>query len=222
VNPDAPATPNQVGELHRLSKEFGWTDDERHQRAGVGSFRDLTKQQASDLIDAWGIEHATGSATQKVQAGGPDSSASPEGPKSAPEPLDEEAGLPNGVVFKQGPNAGKTWRDLAESHPAELAKIIAESSSKTRVARARAWLEWSDKRSAGEAVDGGAGVASAPEPASADPDDEPAATPEAAGSESDLPDHHEYQPPDGDLFGPCLVDGCGYAPENPVHRKGRR
>lgn len=51
--PDAPASRMQIGRLHALAHEAGWTDDERHQRAGVESFKDLTKGQASLLIDAW-------------------------------------------------------------------------------------------------------------------------------------------------------------------------
>jgi phage recombination protein Bet len=52
VNPDAPATNYQKGELMRLARELGWSTDERRAQAG-GSFTELTKAGASRLIDEW-------------------------------------------------------------------------------------------------------------------------------------------------------------------------
>ncbi|HSX21330.1 MAG TPA: hypothetical protein VLE97_00990, partial [Gaiellaceae bacterium] len=53
VNPDAPASNAQKGELMRLARLFGWNDQERHDRASVESFTELTKGEAGALIDEW-------------------------------------------------------------------------------------------------------------------------------------------------------------------------
>lgn len=52
-DPDAPATREQIGLLHQLERELGWTHDRGHAEAGVASYKDLTREQASELIDRW-------------------------------------------------------------------------------------------------------------------------------------------------------------------------
>ncbi len=52
-NPDAPATRKQVGTLHAIARARGWTHEDSHQRAGVESFNECTREQAAELIDAW-------------------------------------------------------------------------------------------------------------------------------------------------------------------------
>ena len=52
-DPDAPATRKQVTALHTIASGLGWSDEERHERAGVASFNDLTREAAGDLFDAW-------------------------------------------------------------------------------------------------------------------------------------------------------------------------
>lgn len=58
--PDAPATRAQVVALHTLAAEHGWDDVERHRRAGVESFNDLSRAEAGELLEAWGITDDTG------------------------------------------------------------------------------------------------------------------------------------------------------------------
>lgn len=53
ADPEAPATPAQVGLLHQLERELGWSPEEGHRAAGVGSYKELTREQAAELIDAW-------------------------------------------------------------------------------------------------------------------------------------------------------------------------
>lgn len=53
ADPDAPLSNRQLGRLHALAKDLGWSDDERHAMAGVESFSDLTRGEAHALIDAW-------------------------------------------------------------------------------------------------------------------------------------------------------------------------
>jgi AAA domain-containing protein len=47
------ATRPQITKLHALAGRLGWTDEEKHKLAGVASLNDLTKDQASGLIEAW-------------------------------------------------------------------------------------------------------------------------------------------------------------------------
>jgi len=51
--PEAPATRKQVVALHARATELGWAPAERHVRAGVESFNDLTREQAGELLEAW-------------------------------------------------------------------------------------------------------------------------------------------------------------------------
>lgn len=53
ADPTAPATRRQVVALHTLATELGWDAEERHARAGVASFNDLTREQAGELLEAW-------------------------------------------------------------------------------------------------------------------------------------------------------------------------
>jgi hypothetical protein len=68
-DPDAPATRRQVVALHTLAGERGWDHDEAHSRAGVGSFNELTREQAAALIDAWSPAE-TGRAEETTDKGG--------------------------------------------------------------------------------------------------------------------------------------------------------
>jgi hypothetical protein len=52
-NPEAPATREQVGLLHQLERELGWSHEEGHRMAGVGSYTELTREQAAETIELW-------------------------------------------------------------------------------------------------------------------------------------------------------------------------
>ena len=53
TDPEAPATDAQVGILHQLEREQGLDHDQGHAEAGVKSYRDLTRDEASQVIDRW-------------------------------------------------------------------------------------------------------------------------------------------------------------------------
>ena len=53
-SPTNKATNAQLIVLVQLARELGWDDDERRARAGVGSFAELNKARANELIDEWG------------------------------------------------------------------------------------------------------------------------------------------------------------------------
>lgn len=53
-DPDAPATNDQVAVLHILEREIGWDHDQGHVEAGgIASYRDLTREAASEVIERW-------------------------------------------------------------------------------------------------------------------------------------------------------------------------
>jgi hypothetical protein len=52
-DPDAPATRKQIVALHTLAGQRGWDHAESHRRAGVDSFRDLSREAAASLLDEW-------------------------------------------------------------------------------------------------------------------------------------------------------------------------
>jgi hypothetical protein len=52
-DPDAPATPDQVKAIWTLAGKNGWERDEAHERAGVDTMKDLTRETAAELIDEW-------------------------------------------------------------------------------------------------------------------------------------------------------------------------
>jgi len=53
ADPDAPANDDQVGILHLLERQLGWSHQEGHSRAGVASYRDLSREAAHETIEAW-------------------------------------------------------------------------------------------------------------------------------------------------------------------------
>lgn len=57
-DPELPATPAQVGMLHQLERELHITHDEGHRRLGLGSYKELTREQASEIIEVWQEELA--------------------------------------------------------------------------------------------------------------------------------------------------------------------
>jgi hypothetical protein len=71
-----------LARLAILASELGWDDDERRTRAGVASFTELTKAQASDLIEDW--QRAAEPAGSSAAPEGPGHTAPP-GPSSQPD-----------------------------------------------------------------------------------------------------------------------------------------
>jgi hypothetical protein len=97
------ATKAQLSKLVLMAQEFGWSDDERHRRAGVASFTELTKPAAHALIEAWSAEipeRLSGGDSEPAAAEVADTdagAASP--PASGPPPLDPSA--PPSEEFKR-------------------------------------------------------------------------------------------------------------------------
>lgn len=54
ADPEGPATREQVGMLHQLERELDWSHEQGHAEAGeVESYKDLTREEASVLIERW-------------------------------------------------------------------------------------------------------------------------------------------------------------------------
>ena len=87
------ATAAQKRKLGALAAALGWSDDERHERAGVASFNDLSMRQAAELIEAW----------KKLEPQGVgDSAVSGSAAKSSPgEPSLEDEGKATSAVKEE-------------------------------------------------------------------------------------------------------------------------
>ena len=70
-DPEGPATKDQVGVLHQLERELGLTHEQAHQVAGVESYKDLTREQASEVIERWKAEAAGGDGDPSPSDEGP-------------------------------------------------------------------------------------------------------------------------------------------------------
>jgi len=64
ADPDAPATTDQTKALWTLADRHGWSREEAHERAGVRSLKELTREQASEMIDLWSDVTETGAAEE--------------------------------------------------------------------------------------------------------------------------------------------------------------
>jgi hypothetical protein len=69
------ATAPQLKKLAVLAGNFGWSDEERRERAGVKSFTELTFDQAHVLIEAWEGSDGEASPPASEQPSGPDAAA---------------------------------------------------------------------------------------------------------------------------------------------------
>ncbi len=122
-DPDAPATREQVGMLHQLERDLGWTHDQGHAEAGVASYKDLTREQASELIDRWqalleqrggvGDSAVSGSAARAM----PITPGEPERPSAGPEDVPPaEAGT---LVYGEGAAAPVEAGGIPSGGPGE-------------------------------------------------------------------------------------------------------
>lgn len=76
ADPEGPATKEQVGLLHQLERELGLDHDQGHLEAGVDSYKDLNREDASTLIDRW-------TALRDQAQDGSSQASSPDAPASA-------------------------------------------------------------------------------------------------------------------------------------------
>lgn len=117
ADPEGPATQMQVGVLHQLSRELEWPRDQAHEVAGVASFKDLSREQASELIDAW-----TQLRDDIAQQGSADVTTSPVDTSPAADPAgysDDRPSSEGGSPEDGKPVLGKDGTSPGDSPPLE-------------------------------------------------------------------------------------------------------
>jgi hypothetical protein len=129
ADPDAPASREQVGVLHQLERDLGWSHDEGHDVAGVDSYKNLTREQASELIDQW---TALRDDIHSVKDRGQNPSAkAADGPSDAAPPGEPEpVGGRQGTATQEAaaPSLGELWkRAAATGLTSNKAKAFARS-----------------------------------------------------------------------------------------------
>ncbi len=121
ADPEAPATREQVGMLHQLEREIGWTHDEGHAQAGeVTSYKELTREEASVLIDRWtSLRDQTqgGEAERPPREGTSTRQPSRPDPQSEPGDRTGEDGVPGGGDTDDAHDMGKVVAAPSDSPP---------------------------------------------------------------------------------------------------------
>jgi len=132
ADPEAPATNPQVGILHQLERDLGWTHDQGHAEAGVESYKELTREQAAELIDTWqAIKDARPESRYlPAPAGASPSGGAPPGERSEDPPgstdPSADSGDPDqtqGEPKDDGPATAEQWK-VATKHNLKSATVL--------------------------------------------------------------------------------------------------
>ena len=132
ADPDAPATNPQVGILHQLEGDLGWTHDEGHAEAGVDSYKQLTRERAAELIDQWqSLKDARpGPRPDPVPAGASPSGGAPPGERSEDSPGSTDPSADSGDSDQtpeepagDGPATATQWQ-VAAKHGLKSAAVL--------------------------------------------------------------------------------------------------
>jgi len=133
ADPDAPATNPQVGMLHQLERDLGWTHDEGHTEAGVDSYKDLSREQAAEVIDRWqAIKDARPeSRPDRVPAGAVPPPTTPPGGEWSEEPPGStdpsadsgDSDQPQEEPETDGPATAEQWK-VATKHGLKSAAVL--------------------------------------------------------------------------------------------------
>lgn len=128
ADPEGPATKEQVGLLWNLARQLDLDEDAAHERAGVEHFRNLTREQASDMIEAWQTE------LESSGARAPDQSAAPVKAAGA---ADDPGHTPPGAVDTHEDDQPATDEDFAraERHHLTRASILRKAKDRWGVTR---------------------------------------------------------------------------------------
>ena len=129
-DPEAPATNPQVGILHQLERDLGWTHDEGHTEAGVDSYKDLSREQAAEVIDRWqAIKDARPEPGPRgrAPAGASPSGGAPPGERSEDSPGSSDpsadSGDPDQEPETDGPATAQQWQ-IAAGHGLKSAAVL--------------------------------------------------------------------------------------------------
>ena len=132
ADPEAPATNPQVGILHQLEHDLGWSHDDGHETAGVASYKDLNREQAAELIDQWqSLKDARpGPRPDPVPAGASPSGGAPPGERSEDSPGSTDPSADSGDSDQtpeepagDGPATATQWQ-VAAKHGLKSAAVL--------------------------------------------------------------------------------------------------
>ncbi|MGQ0671027.1 MAG: recombination directionality factor [Actinomycetota bacterium] len=137
---DAAVTREQIVKLHAMANELGFSDKERHHRAGMDSFNDLTKARASELIEEWG------SASSGREVGDPAATGAAQPFSGEPVPPDPEQRPKVDPEITAGPYRGKRHSEIVQADRAYVEGMLAEARAKARREAIQGWLDWSAPR----------------------------------------------------------------------------
>jgi hypothetical protein len=112
-DPEGPITKEQIGMLHQLERELGWDHDQGHVEAGdVASFKDLTREQASEVIDRW-----TALRDNVKGGGGPETPHPRRSPSATTDDsLETDGSSGGGAPGKAAPSAESFGEGLEAAH----------------------------------------------------------------------------------------------------------
>lgn len=120
--PPKKATTKQLQKLAVLASNYGWSDEERRERAGVASFRDLTFDAASTLIEAWEADETSGDVVNREGAATPEDAADGSGGVASP-PATEQPSDPTADVDE--PASSEHLTRLSEAYGGASKALLA-------------------------------------------------------------------------------------------------
>jgi hypothetical protein len=100
ADPEGPATNEQVGLLHQLEREIGMSHDEGHATAGVDSYKQLNREDASNLIDRWQA------ILDELRGGGAETPSPLKDTAGNADPAPEQSDVGTGVGAEGSPEPG--------------------------------------------------------------------------------------------------------------------
>lgn len=136
---EPPASQRQLTALHTIGGKLGWTDDQIHEHAEVGSLKELSKARATELTDEWkGLLEGAGGEAKNKGSSESDNASPPEPSEGNPSTviLLATAEQEYGEFRITKPRAAETWlngfllrkkrEQLAECDDAELKEFLGE------------------------------------------------------------------------------------------------
>jgi hypothetical protein len=121
ADPDAPATKDQTKAIWTLAGKHGWDRDEAHERAGVDSMKDLTRETAAELIDEWSDLDSSGGSPPAPETAGEGPLANVESDGASPAPRSSSAtrsGETNAATGTGEESEAATRPAVSDSDPA--------------------------------------------------------------------------------------------------------
>ncbi len=124
ADPDAPLDDGQLAALHISERALGMTHDQGHADAGIDSYKNLTREQAGEIIDRRQRELEASESRKELDEGAPGKPApAEEGFGEGPEPATVRPGAPT-IADPDEPATAEQWK-IAERHGLTGRKALA-------------------------------------------------------------------------------------------------